>query len=146
MEYKLFNRDDLLKCTETFVQVFNQEPWNDEWSTETAKQYLLDYINTPGFMGIIAVEGKEIIGFIFGAHKLWWSGEEFFINEMCVSMEKQKTGVGSRLLKFLMKELDLERVSNISLLTNRGIPAEAFYKKNGFTEINRLMFLSKEIK
>ncbi|MCK1994988.1 GNAT family N-acetyltransferase [Peribacillus muralis] len=146
MEFTLFNWEDLLKCTETFVQVFNQEPWNDQWSMETAKQYLLDYINTPGFMGIVAVEGKEIIGFIFGAHKLWWSGGEFFINEMCVSIEKQNTGVGSKLLKYLMNELNIERVSNISLLTDRGIPAEAFYKKHGFTEINRLMFLTKEMK
>ena len=146
MELKLFERNDLLKCTKTFIHVFNQEPWNDEWSTETAKQYLLDYTNTPGFMGIIAVEGEEIIGFIFGARKLWWSGDEFFINEMCVNVEKQKTGVGSMLMKFLMKELDSDGVSYISLLTNRDIPAETFYKKYGFIEINRLMFLSRDIK
>ncbi|OVE54047.1 GNAT family N-acetyltransferase, partial [Chryseobacterium mucoviscidosis] len=46
MELKSFERNDLLRCTNTFTNVFNQEPWNDEWSTETAFQYLLDYTNS----------------------------------------------------------------------------------------------------
>ena len=145
MEIRLFEKDDLLKCTRLFVDVFNQEPWNDKWSEVTAKKYLLDYTNTPGFLGIVAVDGDVIIGFIFGAQKVWWSGNEFFINEMCVNAEKQKNGIGSMLLNYLLKELDSENVSNLSLLTDRGIPAEAFYKKNGFIEIDRLMFLSRDI-
>ncbi|MFD1929169.1 GNAT family N-acetyltransferase [Sporosarcina siberiensis] len=134
-----------MKCTRLFVDVFNQEPWNDKWSEEMAEKYLLDYTNTPGFLGILAVEGDVIIGFIFGAHRVWWSGNEFFINEMCVNAEKQKNGIGSMLLNYLLKELDSENVSNLSLLTDRGIPAEAFYKKNGFIEIDRLMFLSRDV-
>lgn len=134
-----------MKCTRLFIDVFNQEPWNDKWSEEVAKQYLLDYTNTPGFMGIIAVKEGVVIGFIFGAHKVWWSGNEFFINEMCVKTENQKNGIGSMLLNYLLKKLDSENVSHLSLLTNRGIPAESFYKKNRFTEIKRLMFLSQSI-
>jgi GNAT superfamily N-acetyltransferase len=65
---------------------------------------------------------------------------------MCVRVEKQHTGVGSRLMNYLIKELESDGVRTISLLTNRGIPAEAFYKKNGFSEIKRLMFLSRDIK
>lgn len=146
MEFRSFETNDLLRCTHTFINVFNQEPWNDEWSAETAFQYLLDYTNTSGFIGIVAEEGKEIIGFIFGVRKPWWSGDEFFINEMCVSAEKQKTGVGSKLMKFLEEKLKMDGIENITLLTDRGIPAEIFYKKNGFTEIDRIMFLNKNIK
>ncbi|WP_438315607.1 GNAT family N-acetyltransferase [Sporosarcina sp. FA9] len=145
MDIRLFEENDLLKCTRLFINVFNEEPWNDNWSEGVAKQYLLDYTNTPGFMGILAVKEEVIIGFIFGAHKVWWSGNEFFINEMCVSTEIQKTGIGSILLNYLLKKLDSEKVSNLSLLTDRGIPAEAFYKKNGFMEIERLMFLSRDV-
>lgn len=146
MKITLFEEKDLLKCTNTFIDVFNQEPWNDEWAKETAKQYLLDFTNTPGFKGIVAVYGEEIIGFIFGNRKQWWSGDEFFINEMCVRIEKQKTGVGSKMMEYLIKELESDGVSSISLLTDRGIAAEAFYKKNGFSEIERLMFLSRDVK
>jgi GNAT superfamily N-acetyltransferase len=146
MELKSFERNDLLRCTNTFTNVFNQEPWNDEWSTETAFQYLLDYTNSSGFIGIIAEDREEVIGFVFGVRKRWWSGDEFFINEMCVSVEKQKTGVGSKLMKFLEKKLEFDGIENITLLTDRGIPAEIFYKKNGFTEVDRVMFLNKNIK
>lgn len=146
MELRLFERNDLLKCMDTFISVFNQEPWNDEWSTETANLYLMDFTNTPGFIGVVAVEGEEVIGFVLGVRKQWWSGEEFFINELCVTIEKQKTGVGSSLMNFLMQTLESSGISNITLLTDRGAPAEAFYKKFGFTEIDRLVFMNKNLK
>ncbi len=146
MKIKLFDGNHLVSCTNTFVSVFNQEPWNDNWSTETAYPYLSDFVHAPGFIGVIAVEGEEIIGFIFGVGRRWWSGPEFFINEMCVSMEKQNTGVGTALIEFLTCELEAKGIGNITLLTDRGTPAESFYKKIGFTEVDRIVFLNKNIK
>jgi len=145
MRLKLFAGSDFLRCADTFVNVFNQEPWNDKWSAEAANEYLLDYMNTPGFTGVVAEDEEEVCGFIFGVRKRWWSGDEFFINEMCVSVKKQQAGVGSQLLKFLEQELEAKGIQNITLLTERDIPAETFYKKNGFTEIERLIFLNKNI-
>lgn len=145
LELRLFDGNDILQCVDTFINVFNQDPWNDEWSTDTAYRYLIDFTNTPGFTGVVAVDEEEMIGFIFGASKHWWSGKEFFINEMCVSVQKQKTGVGSALMRFLIEKLESDEISNVTLLTDRGIPAEVFYKKNGFTEIDRLVFLNKNL-
>ena len=146
MDIRLFEKKDLLKCTDTFIDVFNQEPWNDEWVKETALQYLVDFTHTPGFNGIVATYEDEIIGFIFGTRKHWWSGDEFFINEMCVRIDNQKSGVGTKMMEYLIKKLETDGVSTITLLTDRGIPAEDFYKKHGFTEIERLMFLSRAVK
>ncbi|KIL74952.1 GNAT family N-acetyltransferase [Pseudobacillus badius] len=145
MKVRLFTENDLSACTETFVEVFNDEPWNDHWSIEKAKQYLSGFIATPGFKGMIALKGQTVIGFLFGVHRIWWNGDEFFIHEMCVRSEKQNKGIGTMLLKFLENELENRNVTHISLLTDRGIPAELFYLKNGFREIERLMFLSKRI-
>ncbi|MEC1261039.1 GNAT family N-acetyltransferase [Bacillus swezeyi] len=145
MEFKLFDESDLLKCAETFIDVFNKEPWNDEWTLEKAKQYLFHFYQTPGFKGILAAEGEAIIGFIFGIHRVWWRGDEFFIHEMCVMADCQKKGVGKALLHYLIEEMKESDITNISLLTDRGIPAEEFYKKNGFEEIERLVFLSRAI-
>ena len=145
MEFKLLEENDLIKCTETLIKVFNDEPWNDEWTFPKAQKYLLDFYHTPGFLGILAIENKEVIGFIFGVHRTWWSGNEFYIHEMCVESQHQNRGIGKSLLDYLIKSLG-NNISNITLLTDRGIPAEAFYKKNGFREIERLVFLSKNIK
>ena len=145
MEFKYFTEDDLLKCTQTFIEVFNEEPWNDQWEREKAARYLLNFTRTPGFIGVLAMEDEEVIGFLFGVQRAWWSGDEFFINEMCVKANQQNKGIGKALLKRLLKELGASTVTNLSLLTDRGIPAEEFYKKNGFTEIERLVFLSRGV-
>lgn len=145
MEFRQFVESDLLNCTETFIEVFNAAPWNDEWVVENAQHYLFNFYRTPGFLGMLAIENKEIVGFIFGIHRIWWSGDEFYVNEMCVKPNQQNNGIGKALLSHLMEEIKGSSISNISLLTDRGIPAEAFYKKNGFEEIERLVFLSKEI-
>ncbi|MEK5101492.1 GNAT family N-acetyltransferase [Cytobacillus sp. FSL M8-0252] len=145
MEFKLLEMNDLTKCSETFIEVFNDEPWNDEWTFTKAKKYLLSFYQTPGFLGVLAVENDEIIGFILGIKRVWWSGDEFFINEMCVKTQSQNKGIGKALLNHLIKELHNSNISNITLLTDRGIPAEEFYKKNGFEEIERIIFLHKNI-
>ena len=146
MEFKLVAESDLIECTEVFIEVFNDEPWNDEWTFAKAKKYLFNFYQTPGFLGVLAVENKEILGFIFGVHRVWWSGDEFFINEMCVKMQHQSKGIGKAMLNHLLKELHNNDLSSIILLTDRGIPAEEFYKKNGFEEIERIIFLHKNIR
>lgn len=139
-------RDDLGGCINLLLNVFSNEPWNDNWTFEGAEKYLLDYIETPGFKGFVAEEENKIKGFIFGFRKRWWQGDEFYVNEMCVEIREQRNGIGTKLIKYLEASLITEGIENITLLTNRGIPAEEFYKKNGFSEIDRIIFLHKEIK
>lgn len=139
-------RNDLKTCITLMINVFNNEPWNDNWTYEGAEKYLLDYIATPGFKGIVADEDNKIKGFIFGFRKRWWQADEFYINEMCVQISEQRNGIGTKLIKYLEDSLVAEGIENITLLTDRGIPAEEFYKKNGFSEIERIIFLHKQIK
>lgn len=138
--------DDLGGCIKLLLNVFNNEPWNDSWTFEGAEKYLQDYIETPGFKGFVAEEENKIIGFIFGFRKRWWQADEFYVNEMCVEISEQRNGIGTKLINYLEINLKTEGVENITLLTNRGIPAEEFYKKNGFSEIDRIIFLHKKIK
>lgn len=137
---------DLDTCTATFIKVFNAEPWNDNWNYESAFQYLSDYYNTPNFLGVIAIENAEMLGFIMGVQRKWYSGDEYFIHEMCVDQTVQNKGIGKAMLNHLEIQLKDKSVQSMTLLTNRNIPAEQFYKNNGFEEIERLVFLYKEIK
>lgn len=145
MEINYAAESDLLRCADVFIEVFNREPWNDEWEPEKAKQYLLDFYHTPGFLGLVALEGEEVIGFLFGVKRVWWSGDEFFVHEMCVKSNQQNKGIGKAMMDRLLEELEARSITHLSLLTDRGIPAEAFYKKNGFTEVERLVFLSRGV-
>ncbi|SDC93142.1 Ribosomal protein S18 acetylase RimI [Terribacillus halophilus] len=142
MQIRICKEEDLQSCSDTFAKVFNEAPWNEAWTAKSALSYLLDFYQTPGFTGIVAVEAEEVIGFIFGTKRKWWSGEEFFINEMCVRSDQQNKGIGKALMDYLLKTADTK---TITLLTDRGLPAETFYKRNGFQEIERIMFLSREV-
>jgi len=145
MEINYVEESELLRCTDVFIEVFKSEPWNDEWEPEKEKQYLLDFYHTPGFLGLVALEGEKVIGFLFGVHRVWWSGDEFFVHEMCVKSNQQNKGIGKALMDRLLGELEARSITHLSLLTDRGIPAEAFYKRNGFTEVERLVFLSRGV-
>jgi aminoglycoside 6'-N-acetyltransferase I len=140
-----FGMNDLDNCTKLFCEVFNREPWNDSWSDNNAKEYLLDYVNSPGFIGLVAYHDEQTIGFIFGHSKKWWKGVEYYIDEMCVHPQFQRQGIGSRLFKSLETELSAKGIHTITLLTNRDVPAESFYKKNDFFEIESIVFLAKNI-
>ncbi|WP_366248877.1 GNAT family N-acetyltransferase [Terribacillus aidingensis] len=142
MDIRLCKENDVKACGDTYSKVFNEAPWNEAWTTESAFSYLNDFYHTPGFAGLVAVENEEVIGFIFGVKRKWWSGDEFFINEMCVRANQQNKGVGKALMDYLIRMTDAE---TISLLTDRGLPAENFYKRSGFKEVERLMFLSRDV-
>ncbi|MNG37505.1 putative acetyltransferase [compost metagenome] len=64
---------------------------------------------------------------------------------MCVHPKFQGQGIGSKLFESLERELLVRGIKAITLLTDRDVPAEKFYKKNGFFEVSRLAFLAKNI-
>lgn len=145
MNIREFKSSDLELCVELFIDVFNREPWNDQWTNDRAKQYLMNFVNTPGFNGVVAANEPAIKGFIFGVSKCWWKGNEFFIHELCVRGDHHRSGIGTNMLQYLEQILIKEGIEDIALLTNRDIPAEMFYVKNGFKEIKRIVFLAKNI-
>lgn len=142
MEFRILTEKDVPACTHTFIEIFNDEPWNDKWTFERAKQYISDYYYSPNFLGVCAIEQGEMIGFAYGVQKTWWVGNEFYIHEMGVKKRWRGQGIGKALLEMLKKELEGSDVRNFALLTDRGVPAELFYKKYGFQEIERLVFYS----
>lgn len=145
MNIREYEPNDLVQCLHLFIDVFNKEPWNEKWSMDRAELYLQNYINTPGFIGVLSEQDETVDGFIFGVSKPLWSGDEFFINEMCVRTDRHRSGTGTKMLQYLERILIKDGITDIALLTNRNIPAEQFYLKNGFEEISRLVFLAKHI-
>ena len=57
----------------------------------------------------------------------------FYLKTFCVRPDAQGTGVGSRLLGRLKERLGEGGVNTIYLITHKGTPAEAFYRKNGYS-------------
>ena len=75
--------------------------------------------------------------------KPWINGMEYYIDKYCVKTELQGKGIGSYFLKLIENEIQTEKMNAIILNTERGCPAEKFYKKNGFQSVDELITLTK---
>jgi len=127
-----FRRYHLEECARLLVATFNAEPWNDEWTLDTAKKELTWTMGVPGFVGLVSLD-EGVVAFATGYREPDDRREVFYLKTFCVRPDAHGTGVGSRLLGHLREHLDKGGVNTIYLITHRGTPAEAFYRKNGYT-------------
>jgi aminoglycoside 6'-N-acetyltransferase I len=124
--------DHLDDCAHLLVSTFNAEPWNDHWTLDTARKELVWTSQVPGYVGLVSL-GEEVLAFATGYREPDDERDVFYLKTFCVRPDAQGTGVGSRLLGHLREELGKNGVNTIYLITHKGTPAEAFYKKNGYT-------------
>ncbi len=138
-----YAQDDFNACVTLFCTVFNQSPWDDQWTDTLAAEFLHDLILMPKFVGKVAVHDEGgIVGLCFAQDKVWWKGHIMYIHEMCVDDTKQRQGIGTQLIQTMKEEAVQRGISNISLLTERHYAAYSFYRKLGFKEAKntRLMY------
>jgi aminoglycoside 6'-N-acetyltransferase I len=127
-----FRGDYLDECAYLLVSTFNAEPWNSNWTLDTAKKELMWTTGVPGFVGLVSI-ADGVKAFATGYREPDDTREVFYLKTFCVEPEAQGTGVGSRLIASLKEHLGRNGVNTIYLITNKGTPAETFYKKNGYT-------------
>lgn len=133
LEFKKFENSYLDECTRLFLKVYSVEPWNDKWeSFEQARDYLLEFINNPVFSGYIVSKDSKIIGVCLGHQRSWWSGKSYYMNEFFIDNDLQGQGIGTQFMDLIKKNLIEQGIKGIVLITEKGIPAEMFYKKNNF--------------
>lgn len=137
--------DHLTECAKLYVEVFNAEPWNDNWMKETAFKRLSDIFNSANFEGIFYEEDGEIKGAIFGNLEQYFDGMHYYLKEMFVSNELQGKGIGTKMLKILEDRLKDNGVNTIILFTSKGNKTSKFYLKNGFDEWTSMAMMGKEI-
>ena len=134
MKIRPFEINDLPASADIFIEVFNSEPWNDRWTIQLATEYFQDVIATPGFHGFVFEKEAAIVGFVLGTRKKWWSGDIYYLYEMCVNSTFQGIGIGSQIMAETKKSLINKGFSSIVLLTERTFPSARFYEKHGFLE------------
>ncbi len=142
-EIQAFTTEYLDRCAYLYVEVFNREPWNEQWSFNTARTRLFEIINTPGFVGFVFKQ-DELLGFLAGYCKQGQKGKSFYLEEICVRPHQQRQGIGTKLLNKLMDTLTCIEVNRVYLLTNKDGQAEAFYKKHGYQRNQQMIFMTKQ--
>lgn len=128
-----FSRDDLDECAKLYTQVFSSYPWYDNWaSSDQAKYYLTELMENPVFEGFVLLEDSKIVAVCMGHKRSWWMGKEFFVDEFFVENRSQGNGIGTKMMNYLVNNLAADGYTRLILLTDKEIPAESFYQKNGF--------------
>ncbi|MCK1985729.1 MULTISPECIES: GNAT family N-acetyltransferase [Peribacillus] len=124
--------ENLEQCIELYMNVFNREPWNENWTYETAKERLSDLLHTPKFLGFLFQVDHHAVGFVAGNSKVSYQGLTYYLAELCVNNEMQGKGHGSKMLQSLEDELQKREIESLYLLTANDGLAEAFYLKNDY--------------
>ena len=131
---------------ELFVSVFSAEPWNDDWSNENQLDlYIHDLIGQNNSLTYGLYEGTELIGISMGHIKHWYTGTEYYIDELCISTSKQGKGVGTLFVSEIEKACKELGLTHIFLLTEKNVPAFTFYKKQQFYELKNSVAFAKEL-
>lgn len=144
MVIRKMEKSDITACADILCSVYNNEMWQCRWDRETAVEYLTDFFTMKKFVGYVVTEGEEILGGIFAHEKVWWNNSEVFVEEMFIKPELQRKGLGSLLLKKVEEYISENGLAGITLSTNRYAPAPNFYRKNGFTDCEHVLFMAKE--
>ena len=90
-------------------------------------------------------ENGKLIGLSMGHIKHWYSGTEYYIDELCIQTDKQGNGIGTYFLKEIEKGIKELGMTQIFLQTGSNVPAYGFYQKNGFFELKELVSFVKRV-
>ena len=130
---------------EVFIEAFNSEPWNDEWTIDSASKRLQQMIRCDGFYGLAAYSEDKLVGLILGNCEYYYDGIDFVVKEFCVDKNIKGKGIGSILLDEFTSRLKNKEIRRIILNTCRGEATEGFYIRKGFNTIEDMICMSKEI-
>ena len=144
MKIEKLSAEHTEECVDLFINVFTKAPWNDTYrSRKQVVRFFQNHLANNYFVGYILREGSEIIALSLGMKKPWINGMEYYIDQFCVRSDLQGRGIGSYFLKQIEREIQAEKMNAILLNTERGVPADAFYRKNGFQAVDELITFVK---
>ena len=90
-------------------------------------------------------DSDELIGMSLGYIKHWYTGTEYYIDELCIRTDRQGVGAGTFFLSEIEKAIKELGLKQIFLQTEAHVPAYEFYKKNGYIELEGHVSFAKEL-
>lgn len=131
-------------CADLFIDVFSKPPWNDTFSSRRQViDFFQNHMNNNYFEGFILEDRGDIVAMSIGMKKPWLHGMEYYIDQFCVRSDLQGRGIGSCFLKLIESEIKTEKMNAMILNTEKGMPSEKFYLKNGFKSADELVIFIK---
>lgn len=146
MEIKELNIADIENIKTVILDTFSREPWNDDWSDKDQfHSYILDLIANPNSLSLGLYENNELIGVSLGRIKHWYTGNEYWIDDLAILPKTQGRGCGSKFIDLIEDYIKAKGFVGIVLFTEKEIPAYHLYVKKGFEEKSKRVFFEKKI-
>lgn len=127
-----YESEDLAQCAEIFREAFSEETWGCVWTRERAEAYISDLTCHPKFIGFVSEENSVIDGAVLACIKASWNNDEIHIDELIVAPQKQRSGIGGKLVDAVKEYSKNNGLAGIVLYTAEQAPTKKFYEKNGF--------------
>ena len=146
VECRKIGTEEMPAIRELFEGVFTGEPWNDDWSDgEQLDLYLEDLVGQQNSLTYGLYEDGRMVGLSMGRMKHWYTGTEYYIDELCIRTDRQGTGLGTLFLQEIEHAIREDGMVQIFLQTSADVPAYQFYRKNGFQELKGHVSFQKRI-
>lgn len=144
MDIVKLSKEHVEACVDLFIDVFTKAPWNDTFdSREQVIDFFRNHMANNYFVGYVLKGQDGIIALSIGMKKPWIHGMEYYIDQFCVKPDLQGRGIGSCFLKLIECEIRKEQMNAMILNTEKGLPSESFYLKNGFKPVDGLVTFIK---
>jgi len=137
--------DDIDEITKLYIETYKQEPWNENWKKEIAREKIKDAIENNNAENYCINKDNRIIGVMFGRKNYFIDKKELYIDEYLIDYNNQRKGIGKYFLGNIETDLKQKNYSNIILLTKKTFPSELFYKENGFRTSPNMILMCKGI-
>jgi len=136
-------KDTLKETASILMEVFNSEPWNENWTKHNAIKKINELYNLNNSINLIIKDKKQIIGFLSGNIETFHDEKSYFLKEIAILEKYQHQGFGSFLLQEIEKLLKKQNINSIYLITHSNSIAEKFYIKNGFNKSEKAIIMKK---
>ena len=138
--------DNLDEITKLYMETYKEEPWNENWEKEIAKEKIRDLIENNISENYCIKNEEKIIGVMFGRRNYFIDKKELYIDEYFIEYNNQRKGIGKYFLDFIENDIKQKNYSSIVLLTKKSFPSELFYKSSGFHTSPNMILMFKSIK
>lgn len=147
MEIRKLSTDNIEEIKFIIKETFSKEPWNDDWSDEQQfHSYILDLIDNKNSLSLGLYDNSNLIGVSLGRIKHWYTGTEYWIDDLAILPKAQGHGCGSKFIDLIENFIKKQDIVGIVLFTEKDIPAYSLYVKKCFEEKKERVFFEKHLR
>ncbi len=146
MEYTKLTNKNYTQMIKAYINAFNSEPNNDEWTEESAIRKWTQVLSNPNFEGYMAFnDSNNLTGYIGGVHEVYFMGDTFLIEDFFVINEMHGKGIGTEILKWFENHLKEKDVVMTRFFTAKISEQQGYYEKREYQTFDEIVMMGKEL-